>query len=214
MSWKILSRAALLVMFLVGFIVVLVLFFHFTQQSIWQMGGEGMQTTESNPILDGQVRVYLEEAKLPVGKPVRLVIPKLNVDAYVEHVGLDSGGAMDIPSGPSDVAWFELGQRPGERGSAVFSGHYGWKDNIPAVFDTLYTLHKGDRIYVEDEKGAITVFSVRTSRRYDPTADASDVFGSSDGKAHLNLVTCEGIWNEASKSYSKRLVVFADEEIQ
>ena len=144
--------------------------------------------------------------------PTRLRIPKIGVDAVVQFVGLTSDWAMDVPSGPDDVAWFELGRRPGEEGTAVISGHYGWKNNIPAVFDNLHNLRKGDNIYIEDERGDIISFVVRESRRYDPKADASDVFGSSDGKAHLNLITCEGVWDKTSKTYSKRLVVFADKE--
>ncbi|MFZ2299818.1 MAG: class F sortase [Candidatus Moraniibacteriota bacterium] len=53
---------------------------------------------------------------------------------------------------------------------------------------------------------------VRESRSFDPDADALDVFSSDDGKAHLNLITCEGVWDKASKRYSKRLVVFTDKE--
>lgn len=119
---------------------------------------------------------------------------------------------MDVPKGPNDVAWFNLGPRPGEIGSAVISGHYGWKNNIPAVFDNLHKLRKGDKVYVEDKNGATITFVVRELRTYDQNEDASDVFGSSDGKAHLNLVTCTGTWNKAQKSYSKRLVVFTDKE--
>jgi hypothetical protein len=36
------------------------------------------------------------------------------------------------------------------------------------------------------------------------------VFASNDGGAHLNLITCAGEWNKGKKSYSERLVVFAD----
>ncbi len=142
--------------------------------------------------------------------PVRLKIPKINVDAAIEYVGLASDGSMDVPKNPDEVAWFESGARPGENGNAVIAGHYGWKDGKPAVFDTLHTLRKGDRVYIENEKGVTVSFVVRESRRYDPKADASDVFRSSDGQAHLNLITCEGVWNTAEKSYSDRLVVFTD----
>jgi LPXTG-site transpeptidase (sortase) family protein len=142
--------------------------------------------------------------------PVRFKIPKINVDASVEYVGLTSGGAMDVPKGPNDVAWFDLGPRPGEIGSAVIDGHYGWKNNIPAVFDNLSKLQKGDKIYVLDDNGATTTFVVSEMGIYDQNGDASNVFGSNDGKAHLNLVTCEGVWNVVLKSRSKRLVVFTD----
>jgi sortase A len=120
---------------------------------------------------------------------------------------------MDVPKGPDNVGWFKLGIRPGEKGSAVIAGHSGWKNNIPAVFDNLHKLKKGDKIYFEDKNGKGTTFIVRELRSYYPTADAEDVFISSDGKAHLNLITCEGIWNEVTKSRSERLVVFTDKEI-
>ena len=117
---------------------------------------------------------------------------------------------MDVPKDRGNVAWFELGQRPGENGSAVIAGHYGWKNGKASAFDNLYKLRKGDTLYIEDDKGVITSFVVRESRRYDPEADASEVFGSNDGRARLNLVTCEGAWDKVSRTYSKRLVVFAE----
>jgi LPXTG-site transpeptidase (sortase) family protein len=148
------------------------------------------------------------------GLPIRLLIPKINVDAAVEHLGLAPDGTMAVPSGPKDAAWFDLGPRPGENGSAVIAGHEGWKNGIPAAFGRLYLLRKGDKIYVKDAKGATAIFVVRDERTYDQNGDASGVFGSSDGKSHLNLITCEGAWDALQKSYSNRLVVFADKETE
>ena len=145
------------------------------------------------------------------GLPVSLKIPNINVDAAIKYVGLTPLGAMDAPKGPSDVAWFNLGPRPGDNGSAVIAGHYGrWKNGAGSVFDDLNKLSEGDRLYVEDERGVIVSFVVRGSKKYDPKADASDVFSSNDGKPHLNLIACDGVWDKVSKSYPKRLVVFAD----
>ena len=143
---------------------------------------------------------------------MRLKIPSIGVDSIVEHVGLTSDGAMDVPKNPADVAWYNLGSRPGERGSSVIAGHYDTKKSAPAVFSRLHALQKGDKIYVESEDGVITAFVVRESKKYDRNENASDVFGSNNEGAYLNLVTCEGVWNKASKSYSKRLVIFADKE--
>jgi sortase A len=151
-----------------------------------------------------------EAGQPSVGTPVFLVIPKINVDAAIAPVGITSDGAMDVPAGPTDTAWFDLGPRPGEVGSAVIAGHEGWKDGIRAVFDNLHTLRVGDQIYTQDDRGVTSVFVVRRIATYDQNADASEVFGSDDGGAHLNLITCEGTWNTAEKSYSDRLVVFAD----
>ncbi len=145
------------------------------------------------------------------GLPIRIKIPKIGVDAALEYVGVTAQGAMAVPKGPDNAAWFDLGPRPGDNGSAVIAGHEGWKNNIQAVFDNLHTLQKGDQIYVTDEKGAVATFVVREVRTYDQNANAGGVFNSTDGKAHLNLITCEGVWNKIQKSYSDRLVVFTDE---
>jgi sortase A len=147
------------------------------------------------------------------GLPIRLTIPKIKVDAAVEYVGLTPQGAMDVPKGPADVAWFNLGPRPGEVGAAVIAGHEGWKDGIPAVFDNLYQLQKGDEFSVAVNNGTEITFVVRDIRTFGQGGDASAVFGASDGVAHLNLITCEGTWNKIQKSYSDRLVVFADEKM-
>jgi LPXTG-site transpeptidase (sortase) family protein len=121
---------------------------------------------------------------------------------------------MDVPKGPDDAAWFNLGPRPGEIGSSVIDGHSGYKNNRPAVFDKLYKLKKGDKIYVEDDKGNITTFVVREFKTYNPKADAKMVFSSNDGGSHLNLITCSGSWNKVERTHSDRLVVFADKEVQ
>lgn len=147
------------------------------------------------------------------GVPVRLKIPKIHVDAAVESVGVTAQGAMDVPTDPADVAWFNLGPRPGENGSAVVDGHFGrWKNGAQTVFNSLHTLQRGDKILVEDEQGVTTTFVAREFRTYSLNKDAADVFRSDDGQAHLNLVTCEGVWDAARKSYSQRLVVFTDKE--
>ena len=173
------------------------------KQNIWKNVPAAQATVSAPPSVAPQVAA---------GLPTRLKIPAINVDAAVEDVGVTSDGSMAVPKGPSDVAWYDLGPRPGEVGSAVIAGHEGWKDNIPAVFDDLHELQPGDKIYVEDGTGATSTFVVRAVRMYDQYADAASVFNSNDGKAHLNLITCEGAWSNVTKSYSDRLVVFANKE--
>lgn len=147
-----------------------------------------------------------------VGLPILLSIPAININAAVENVGLTPDGAMDAPKNPTDVGWYELGPRPGEVGSAVIAGHVGWKDSTQAAFDKVASLRKGDILYVKNAEGATITFVVRELRMYDKDQDASSIFNSFDGKAHLNLIACEGVWSAATKSYSKRLVVFADKQ--
>lgn len=154
----------------------------------------------------------LNQEQNNIGLPMRLKIPIINIDSNFIPVGLTSDGAMDVPKNPAEVAWLDLGPRPGQIGAAVIAGHYGWKNNMPAVFDNLHKLRAGDKIFVEDNNGIDIAFIVRETRVYDKNEIATDVFGSSDGKAHLNLITCIGAWNKSEKTNSERLVVFADKQ--
>lgn len=142
--------------------------------------------------------------------PVRLRIPSIAVNASIDYVGVTADGAMDAPKDPANVAWLVAGTRPGDVGSAVIGGHYGWEGAQPAAFDNLHELRVGDLIYVDDKEETVTVFVVREMKTYREDESAQQVFNSVDGKAHLNLITCEGIWNASKNSYPSRLVVFSD----
>lgn len=166
--------------------------------------------TQAPPEKQEEKGILLPTQEISFGLPTRITIPRIRVDAQIVSVGLTPSGDMEVPKNPTDVAWFNLGSHPGEIGSAVLAGHYGWKDGIPAVFDDLHTLSAGDKIRIEDDKGTLTTFVVRELRTYGEHDDASEVFAADNGEAHLNLVTCSGIWNKGKKSYSSRLVVFAD----
>lgn len=144
------------------------------------------------------------------GIPVRLIIPKIHVDAAIEQVGLTPDGAMDVPKALANVAWFEPGPRPGEVGSAVIAGHSGWKNGVPAVFDTVHNLAVGDTLFVEDAQGVSKTFMVRALQTLSSSGDTGSIFSASDGNVHLNLITCEGVWSEVKKSFSQRLIVFTD----
>jgi LPXTG-site transpeptidase (sortase) family protein len=149
---------------------------------------------------------------IPEGLPVRLKIPAIGVDSAIEDALITPDGRMDVPSGTKNVAWFALGPNPGQKGSAVVGGHYGfYQGNTgPTVFYKLDQLKVGEKIYIVDDKGDTLAFVVRSIKLFDRNADATTVFTSNDGLAHLNLITCEGVWNRVNDNYPQRRVVFTD----
>lgn len=112
--------------------------------------------------------------------------------------GLRLMGQWEYRKGPAEVAWFNLGPRLGESGSAVIAGHYGWKNNIPAVFDNLHKLRNGDKISVEDEKGVATTFVVCEIQTY--SKDIVSPATISNGT--LCSIPCEIYFNRLSGSPS------------
>lgn len=144
------------------------------------------------------------------GLPVRLIIPFIGVDSVIEDALITPDGRMDVPIGSKNVAWFALGPSPGQVGSAVIGGHFGITNGIPFVFYDLDKLREGDKIHIVDDGGDVLSFVVRSIGLFKRDDDATIVFTSNDGLAHLNLITCEGIWNKINDTYPERRVIFTD----
>lgn len=154
-------------------------------------------------------KTVIQIKKVSPGLPVRLIIPVINVNAGIQYVGVTSDGKMEVPSNEINVGWFNLGPRPGEKGSAVIDGHFNRENGEAGVFANLYKLKKGDKLYIKDDKGILITFTVMEKRIYDIAGDTGDIFNPNDN-AHLNLITCDGIWDGVKKNYTKRLVIFAE----
>jgi LPXTG-site transpeptidase (sortase) family protein len=184
------------IVFVAFFLLFLLLLFYF------------IQVANENKVFQGSTHQNQPVNKASLGLPERLMIPAINVNAAIQNLGVTTKGAMAVPSNTVDVGWFKLGPRPGEKGSAVIAGHFDGENGEAGVFTNLNKLKKGDKLYIEDNKGISVVFIVQESRIYNP-GYADEVF-SGTGSAHLNLITCDGVWDGAKKSYSKRLVVFTD----
>lgn len=145
----------------------------------------------------------------PKELPDRLIIPKIGVDAHVQHVGIARSGSMAVPTNYTDVAWFKLGTVPGQVGSAVIDGHVDNGLSLAAVFKRLDELAAGDDIYVQTAEGRRLHFKVQEAATY-PVADVplQRLFDRSDAP-RLNLITCDGTWMPSKKMYDERHVVYA-----
>jgi LPXTG-site transpeptidase (sortase) family protein len=142
-----------------------------------------------------------------VALPARLRIPSLALDARVTAVGLDAAGAMDVPGTADEVAWYELGARPGERGNAVLAGHNVWNGR-PGAFANLRRLRPGDRIEVITSTQSWFAYRVEKVTSYPADrAPLAEVFGPTD-EPTLTLITCAGR-ADGRGDYPDRLVVRA-----
>lgn len=155
----------------------------------------------------GEITVMPDVTKTTV--PVSLSIERIGVYAPIESVGI-VGDAMAVPTLANNVGWYRASARPGDMGSAVLAGHVNWMGGKDAVFTNLSEIEIGDIVSVTNNYGDVENFLVREKREYPADADTSEVFLSYDGLAHLNLITCTGIWNPLMGTHDTRLVVFTD----
>lgn len=139
--------------------------------------------------------------------PKYLIIPSIDVFAAIDPVSLTEKGAVGVPSEPATLGWFDKSPVPGEKGSAIIDGHRGWRNKTPAVFDHLHEIALGDIVIVIDSDGATIPFQVYDIKNYNPNESPEEVFLPNDD-IFLNLITCNGEWDSAAGTATKRLVVF------
>lgn len=142
--------------------------------------------------------------------PLRLNIPAIGVNAFVESLGLRSNGDLATPTQHpwDDVGWYDLGPHPGDTGSAVIDGHLDRPGGYPAVFWRLRDIHVGDAVLVTNAGGGTLHFRVTRIAYYSPNqAPLQDIFGNQGGR-YLNLITCAGDWIPSQHQTTLRLVVY------
>jgi LPXTG-site transpeptidase (sortase) family protein len=140
------------------------------------------------------------------GVPLRIVVPRLDVDAPV--IGVDApDGVLLPPDDPQVLGWWRSGAEPGApRGSALITGHT--VSTGGGAFDDLETLRSGDRVRVRTTGGVVRYRVTGTSiyRKASLAEDAGRVFSQSV-PGRLVLITCED-WN--GSTYLSNAVVFAE----
>lgn len=139
--------------------------------------------------------------------PARLRIPSIGVDATIEQVGAKDDGSMGTPQKFGDAAWYALGPKPGEEGTAAIDGHVNNALTTPGVFEHLDQLQPGDKILVSNTSSTLTFVVTRTESI--PADTPSDSIFTRSGASEIVLITCIGDWIPSQKSFDKRLVVFA-----
>lgn len=173
---------------------------------------KSVQSQQATPAQVSAPEVETEaQEQVTAAVPQSLQIPKINVDTEVESAGLDEQKKPVLPKDPDNIVWYNLGPKPGEVGSSVVSGHYDKVTGAPAVFWDLKKLDKGDEILVTDADGNVHTFSVTNVVDYPyDKVPLKELYAASTDKPLLNLITCGGTWNDATKLYSSRTVVYAE----
>ncbi len=167
---------------------------------------EVQSSTIEQPVQPATPEPIKEEYSM---RPAILSIPKLDLEAPIKEFGLDKEGNMELPDNGEDVAWFEPGFQPGEKGNAVLAGHVD-DEKKAAVFYELKELEPGDEIQLQDKDGATLTFVVREKVAYQKDdAPLRTIFGPSQ-KRMLNLITCTGYFDREIHNYVERLVVYTE----
>lgn len=143
------------------------------------------------------------ETEIPTATPTpfdgavaRFLIPRFDVDAAVENIGIDDKNRLEVPDDPLNVGWYGIYQKPGWGYNAVFSAHVDYFPDIKGPFYDLARSEVGDEIIVVMENGIEYKYRVISNVRYTvdtiPTGDLIKAPDRPRDKEWITLITCGG----------------------
>ncbi len=140
----------------------------------------------------------IEVPKTITGKPMRLLIPSINMDLSITDGVFDSRtGQWTLSLDKVHYALMTV-QPNDKQGNTLIYGHYR-----PKVFARLHTIQPGALVSVETENGHTFIYRFTGSQVVSP-ADTS-IF-SYEGKPILTLQTCTGAFMQNRQLFSFDLV--------
>jgi LPXTG-site transpeptidase (sortase) family protein len=167
----------------------------------------GFIPTEAAPRTPAIQRVISTPSPIKTFKPVKLFIPKIDVDAPVVPVWTYQDGTMEEPKTAGDVGWW-AGRKAG-KGNLLLDGHHDWNGRAGSFY-RLSELKSGDEIFVRgDAPDKVLTYRVIWVKNFDRLIDATDLLGNKNGHV-ATLITCGGTFDTIARTHRERVVARAE----
>lgn len=139
-------------------------------------------------------------------------IPRVDVVAEVNPVGMVDDRVMEVPQNIKEVGWyFPTAPRNFYSGTTVLVGHRDGKDDPQGVFRNISELDFGDQIQLVDNYGQVHEFSVESVSTIPDSEFArksGEIFAHID-EPRLVLLTCGGAYDGGNGGYQSTVVLVA-----
>ena len=150
-----------------------------------------------------------EEYSVPATQPRVIEIPSIDVKAYIQKVGVASDGAMATPNNLFFTGWYTQSVVPGDTGVSIINGHVGGRYNA-GIFRYLKDLEKDAVIKVQLGDLSWREFAVVSVNAYAVNDAAAPLFNDDVTiDSELHLITCDGVFDDATQTYDQRVIVVA-----
>lgn len=147
---------------------------------------------------------------VPADKPLSIQLPTIKAEGFIQQVGIDKDNRMVVPGNVNLAGWYTKGAVPGDKGLGIIDGHvHGLY--AKGIFYNLAKIKAGDAFTVTFGDKSVRKFKVKQVQTV-TTKEADTALFVSDYTIpkQLNLITCTGKYDKASKSYDSRVIVVAE----
>lgn len=144
--------------------------------------------------------------------PRALYINKIKISARIMPMSVNTDGSVQAPRNIFDSGWYSGSVKPGEIGAMFIDGHASGPTR-EGLFAYLDKLVEGDVITVEKGDGSRLNYKV-VHTEIQPLANLDMkkmLLPYGTVSRGLNMMTCTGTWVNASKTFDKRVLVFAEQ---
>jgi len=146
---------------------------------------------------------------VPNGQPLSIEIAARGIKGNLQKVGIDQHKAVAAPNNVNLAGWFSDSALPGRKGLSIIDGHVSGVSRH-GVFYNLNKVAAGDKVvitYGDKTTRTYTAFATRAVA----TNEAQNYLFDQDPRVteQLNIITCGGRYNSATKGYEKRVIVSA-----
>ncbi len=157
------------------------------------------------PVGQQPLAVVAATATIPTG----IQVAKAQIDAQIEVLDIVNG-AMENPTGPWVVSWYQQTAELGEIGNIVLAGHVDYWNVGPSVFYGVGSLAEGDEIILTGANNATFTYVVATNDTFGlqdlTSGKLSEVVSPTPAPA-LTMITCGGEFDYVNGEYLSRTVV-------
>lgn len=151
----------------------------------------------------------LAPKSLSKSDPVKIAVPALGIDSSLVNVGKNPDDTLEVPKDAQDPAWYRLSPTPGELGPSIIVGHVD-SETGPGIFWKLNQLQKDQIIEVTRSDNQVARFKVTEVKQFEQNNfPTQEVYGNINHSG-LRLITCGGVFNRTTQSYSHNTVVYAE----
>ena len=141
--------------------------------------------------------------------PRQIIIPQIGVSGYIQRVGLTSEKQVAVPTNTHLSGWYVESVLPGEPGVSLIDGHVSGRYE-DGIFKQIKNLSKGDIFEIEFGDRSRKSFEVISVENHNIEDIDSRFLRPIEGiDRQLNLITCGGAFDEASRTYRERVLVQA-----